>query len=767
MSLRSVQEMFGEVVDCKALALARARAVARLVCEGDTQGYRFVEARRSASGDETLVVNVHVARPQRFVHPLKAVEPIALHFVAQDRAPAILALRDDFPDVPHTNPGHRSDPVSLCSDDRPWQEAKLNWTPSDFLVRIQMWLAKTARGDLHGDQRAPEPLFVAPGPVVIVDRNVIDAAQAGPTELAVHRPDGEVNREVLVATLPSVAFPGQRFGIALIALTAARRDMGPLRFPPRTLGELADELGEIDLSGLLRDRILEWISNSYAGGRRPHRDPEQLGWQLGLLIGFPVTKESGSEIGILELRVFFSTATMAELGVALGCLDRGPDGIHGRLLTPSDAGAAASITLVCGEVHYSFDRELAALVSGEPATDKRRVALVGAGTVGSHVAANLVREGLFTWDVVDGDYLLPHNVPRHVLPATAVGCSKAGSFARFLDTALGFPDRATYLVADVLSADAATRTAVQTTLGRADVIMDASASIAVSRFLSSTPDTAARRVSFFFNSEGTDAVVQIEPTDRSSSLRDLEAQHYAMTVEDPALDGHLCASQHNIAYSGACRQATNRMPESRAALLSASISLEIGGALKNGEGMIVVWRSRDGRLDRVRTAAIGWRRLAIADWSVALSERVVEFVTGRRRAALPSETGGVLLGILDMEARSIHVSLAFDAPSDSKGDPSGFERGIAGLRSRIARATEASAGQLVYVGEWHSHPAGNAATPSAKDLLQLAELAGLLDMNGVPALMAIVNDDGVRVHSASLCDVDAPVSVVVVKEARG
>ena len=360
MTLGSMQEMFGEIVDWKALALARARAVARLICEGDSQGYRFVEARRSEFGDETLVVNVHVDRPQQFVHPLKAVEPTALHFAAQDRAPTILALRHDFPDVPHTNLGHRSDPVSLCIDDRPWEEAKLNWTPSDFLVRIQMWLAKTARGELHGDQRAPEPLFVTPGPVVIVDRHVVDAAQAGPTELAVHRPDGEVDREVLIAASPSAVFRGQRFGIALIAVTAARRDMRPLRFPPRTLGELADELGEIDLRGFLRKRILEWVSNSYAGGRRPQRDPEQLGWQLGLLVGFPVAKEGGSEIGILELEVFFSTATMAELGVALGCLDRGPNGIHGRLLTPLDAGAAASIKLVCGEVHYGLDRELGA-----------------------------------------------------------------------------------------------------------------------------------------------------------------------------------------------------------------------------------------------------------------------------------------------------------------------------------------------------------------------------------------------------------------------
>jgi integrative and conjugative element protein (TIGR02256 family) len=208
------------------------------------------------------------------------------------------------------------------------------------------------------------------------------------------------------------------------------------------------------------------------------------------------------------------------------------------------------------------------------------------------------------------------------------------------------------------------------------------------------------------------------------------------------------------------------MPESRAALLSAAISVEIASALKDEEGKVAVWRIQEGRVDRIDARAIGWRRLAISGWSVALSEQVVEFVAGRRQSTLPSETGGVLLGVLDMEARSIHISLALDAPPDSKGDPSGFERGVAGLRSRITRATEASAGQLVYVGEWHSHPAGYAATPSPKDLMQLAELAELLDMNGVPALMAIVNDDGVRIHSAFLCDIDAPVTMVLVNEAR-
>jgi hypothetical protein len=765
VALRALDDLFGEQVNWTSLKTSRARSIARLVCGGDTQGYRFIEARRSTIDCETIIVQIHVDRPQRFVHALKAAEPIALFFPTGDAGPRIFALREDFPDVPHTFPGHKSDPISLCIDDRPWSEGKLNWTPSEFLVRIQIWLAKTARGELHGQARAPEPLFVSPGPVVIVDRSTMKSALTAPVELALHRPDQGLAREVLIASSPVTQLPFPRIGVALIALTAARREMGPLRFPPRTLGELADELPEIDLREYLRAQSLEWVSNSWKGGSRPSRDPDQLGWRLGLLVGFPIATEGGDEIGILDIKVFLTKVTIAEIGVALGCLDKAPGGVHGRLLKPTDGAAADSIELVCGEVHFALDRELASQVSGCTG-DTRRAVLVGAGTVGSHVATNLARAGLLAWDVIDGDYLLPHNVPRHILPATAVGNSKATAFANFLDSTCGFPGRTGHLTADVLSEDPDTQAAIERVLKTADIVMDASASVAVSRSLSRNPATEARRIAFFFNSDGTDAVLQIEPVDRSSSLIELEVQHYTMTVELPELAGHLHASEDSLAFSGACRQATNRMSESRAALLSSLISMEIAESLRDAHGKITIWRTHGANVQRIEAPSTSWRRLSVEGWSILLSEQAAVTIVAHRRVALPAETGGVLLGVLDMEARSIHVGVVLDAPSDSKGDEGTFERGIAGLRARIARATSESAGQLVYVGEWHSHPDGYAATPSPKDLLQLAELADLLDMNGVPALMAIANDDGIRIHSATTRTICSSCSAVIVGEAR-
>lgn len=78
MPLRPLSEQFGETVEWEALQNAKSHSVARLICDFGTQGYRFVEARRSGSGGETIIVNVHVNRPQLYVHPLKAVELLAL-----------------------------------------------------------------------------------------------------------------------------------------------------------------------------------------------------------------------------------------------------------------------------------------------------------------------------------------------------------------------------------------------------------------------------------------------------------------------------------------------------------------------------------------------------------------------------------------------------------------------------------------------------------------------------------------------------------------
>jgi hypothetical protein len=60
----------------------------------------------------------------------------------------------------------------------------------------------------------------------------------------------------------------------------------------------------------------------------------------------------------------------------------------------------------------------------------------------------------------------------------------------------------------------------------------------------------------------------VEPADRNLTLRDLEARYYRVVLREPELERHLSATGERFAYTGACRAVTNRMPESRASLLS-------------------------------------------------------------------------------------------------------------------------------------------------------------------------------------------------------
>jgi NADPH-dependent 2,4-dienoyl-CoA reductase/sulfur reductase-like enzyme len=67
------------------------------------------------------------------------------------------------------------------------------------------------------------------------------------------------------------------------------------------------------------------------------------------------------------------------------------------------AAQAGQIGVEPAEVHLALDRDLAASIAGhEP--DRRRVVLVGAGSLGSQVAIDLAREGALSWTVVDQDY---------------------------------------------------------------------------------------------------------------------------------------------------------------------------------------------------------------------------------------------------------------------------------------------------------------------------------------------------------------------------
>jgi hypothetical protein len=391
-------------------------------------------------------------------------------------------------------------------------------------------------------------------------------------------------------------------------------------------------------------------------------------------------------------------------------------------------------------VYQEFDQEMATNLAGRDSVDTRRIVMVGAGAVGSMVSEALYREGRFSWTIMDHDVLLPHNLERHTLEKSDIGRFKSKAVLERLN-AIRFDPASVTLEADVLN-EGELEGEVQTALQSADVILDASASTAVARSLCDR-SADGRRASVFFNPAGDTAVLMIEDSERKSDLRHIEAQYYRETLNRPELYKHLSQSVDQIPYSGSCRAVTNRMPYSRASLLSSLLAAGLSEGLDQQEATLSIWSVKDtGSVDAITFQANEPTCHEIGSWKVCIDQELESKILAIREERLGNETGGILLGVIDRIAQRIDLVEAWAQPEDSVGKPTEFRRGIKRLIPDIKQACGATLDQIRYVGEWHSHPRGCKTNPSQTDLAQIIWLTDELAVDGCPSLMIIAGDEG-------------------------
>ncbi len=759
MSLHPWWTNFGvEIASPAELVPEPAKALAAFLQRNTVTGAVLVAMRQDPELGAAIHLEIEVERPQDLAHPIRAVEPITIIFPYSGGQPRVFALREDFPYTAHRNWGAADTPRSLCIDDRPWAEAKLTTTSADLVRRTQHWLAKAARGELHDPALPPEPLFFGSGLAMVIPPDSLSGAVNTVELVGIMRPDN--NRLILTyhANRVQPAFANLLPAFMVLGFRAEPQTVDRMRDAPRTLAELADELRAcgVDLMQELEARLKGWAGVDGVNVRH-------LACRLAVVVSFPVIASDGKTND--DLFAFFSVDSVGDVGVALGILTKNlpPKPGYVRQIPAGASTGGASSHVEPAQVHLAFTRELAATVAGAENSDKRAVVMVGAGSIGSHIAVDLAREGKFSWSVVDDDYILPHNIARHALYPNDVGASKATALARQLSELFDEPCQA--LVCNVLyPSDKAQELAHE--LNKADVIIDTSASVAVSRHLSDLADVRARRLSAFFNPTGTAVVLLAEGADRAISLRDLEAQYHRAMQGDSRLAGHLDSTHQGVRYSGSCRALTNKISATKAALLSALAARGFGDALNSDDASARIWQLQDdGSVDLFDIPVAPVHQVQFGDWSVTYDDRLLEMLSRMRRDRLPNETGGVLLGVVDNSRKSIHVVLAFPQPEDSKGTPGEFVRGVVALREIVDAAVTRSMHQLRYIGEWHSHPRRASTTPSDVDLAQIAWLGQEMEVEGLPGLMAIAGDNGAFTFVTSRPIEQTNISLVEAKKA--
>ncbi|QYO75605.1 ThiF family adenylyltransferase [Devosia salina] len=724
------------VVECSTLGNSLAAAFVDHVRDGGDGIFELVEARRDRSM-ELILANVRTERPQRSVVTIDRVEPIAIVFGDGKHGPCVLALREDFPDTPHQARLPKGMPFCICIDDRPWSEAKSSYGPAELGHRILQWFRKAARGQLHDAAQPLEPFFSLQSPYeLIMPREAWGNDADKVAELIGIVQDQQ--RPTMVTLLPAKERQSANPVISVIAYDLSAETMSRMRQAPATLADLAEETLRrgLDIVADLKARLKIWYADET-------RRAALLNSYPCILLRLPMINPITGHMEGLDTVGFMVEGTVGDIGVALGLFysDRSSDlnSIGYQLRFPAGDPDLDALRLEGCLIHGAFDTQLARAISGVASPVLGKAVMIGAGAIGSAVAEILVREGAFdSMSVMDDDTLLPHNVSRHTLTSQEVPRPKATSVGQRLKFIR--PDL------DVSAIDAnflaEPSPEAQALLHAADIIVDASASVAVGRALSDLAGHA-RRVSIFFNPTGTAVVLLAEDQDRRIDLRALEAVYHRVIQTEPMLENHLVDSEM-IRYTGACRMLTSRIPASRVQVLSGLVAGGLSRALGSCEACVKIWSLGEEGVVSLVTPQVDLAIEHAGDWTIRMPDTLSAQLAEERLKRLPNETGGALLGIVDPQSKRIELVAAVPAPIDSTEAPTEFVRGTMGLRETVEAAIARSAGQIRYVGEWHSHPRGSSSQPSTIDIEQLTWLSTTMAGDGMPGVMVIVGENEAR-----------------------
>lgn len=713
-----------------------------------SKDFEVVEFRRLNLDDESIAdivvvdcINDQV--PTRNQLGIKVRERLALvFFVDQAKMPEVRALRKDFPTPPHLNDATIGQPASLCLYSEPWSAIERTWTPQKHLQRILWWLSETARnGTAHQiDQPVERVYFDSPFEIVLP-------------------PDFEekINNKDLALVLqlinPSIGDPKVIRGILLPKDQMKKQEVMHyiplvLILPPVVHGRierLPDTLGV--LHGQLESRgapFIERLSECIRGkvdekGLAHNKDGRCL-----LIFYLPVKRLAEAEPERYETRAFLVMKDLSVLGEATGALTKHENkfyaiptlGSNDR--TQSDEWKHCKIIPV--DVKTAITKQFArnsSFVKSDSA-DFNGI-LAGVGALGSAIGELWAKEAWGRWTLIDPDYIKPHNIVRHAAKDCHIGHFKVDVVKYLMEENYQNGYYSTAVIPDSVTND--NNHFVKEAINDANFLVDATTTLEAPRDLS-RKDDVPRLCSVFLTPSGCGSVLLLEDAARKVRLESLEAQYYRAIIEAGWGATHLAGHQGSLWVGAGCRDVSVVLSNEAVLLHAAMLARQVRLRRDQTESCMRVWNSDPGTGAIVAQEIPVYEtvRMTRAAWQVIWDIGIQEKLRATRKARLPNETGGVVLGYIDQKLKTIYVVDVLPAPPDSDADPTGFTRGVDGLEASLQEVARRTANIVGYIGEWHSHPPSVSAKPSQTDRCLIKKLSEILAQDGLPALMLIVGE---------------------------
>ena len=372
--------------------------------------------------------------------------------------------------------------------------------------------------------------------------------------------------------------------------------------------------------------------------------------------------------------------------------------------------AAGDNEPVGAAMHYqTLTPGLLRTLSGSP--ERPKMAILGAGSVGSKLAMHAARSGQDIVAISDEGTLRPHNLARHALGGRHIVSNKAEALAQELAALELTPS--TYkgnLVTGLFDPEARKAIIPNST----EIVVNATASLSVREALvaAARPRDQLRFFEAALFARGRIGYLLVDGKTRNPSHADLMAELYA-TLDDSETADLLFDPVEGLAevqIGQGCGSHTMIVDDAQLSMMTAALSKEICRAVDQptDEGLIVVGTAEaDSPVTRwVRSSVPPFETVAIDGsdgWELRIASRVVERIGAESRNYPTVETGGIMIGLSSARLKTVTVVDILDAPPDSQRSAHRFVLGTQGLQHEIERRHKRSGRTLFDVGTWHSH----------------------------------------------------------------
>lgn len=684
---------------------------------------------------DCLVVDIGPLQiPQFPVFEVKKIEQIKI-IVSDNTLPEVLC-RKDFPVVPHLNV--KLDGVkSLCLFDVPFREIEYMFNASMFIRRIVYWFEKTARGELHQPDQPLEPFFPYVNDYIIMDYN-------NGTPFFRYKTIKSSNGDIFFETPLEDTTVGN-IAIRLNISISKVYTENIINKMPETLGDLDSAFEEKIVDKIIETALLTWkVKQNQRLYKSLFNQSERAlkNCPIFLVIEISLSRNKESKPEQWTTKIFKLDSSLLSFLISYGYCVK-----NGKLVKTSSTEEYKKIKLKSFEAFLKFNKKYARRLNNIKTKEDNIFIQIGLGSLGSQIANNCIREGYGTWTFIDPDCILPHNLARHCLFARNIGENKACAMKAFAESIIvndNPPCVEKAYNANIFSSKYTQRFILD--INNANLVVDTSASIAVSRFLCHTLSNSTRCVSLFMNPSGTALIMLAESVDRTIKLDELEMQYYSLLTTSNDLTQHL-KNEKRVVYSSSCRNASLTYSQDNVSIFSGIGSKEIKKLENIDEAIIKIWTidENDTSIHLKSVKGCIFNNYRYNDWQIKISSALKKSLHQMRIQKLPHETGGVLIGSFDYKQKICYIVDSIDSIEDSEEYPCAFVRGSKGLSKKLKDISETTVDNLLYIGEWHSHPNDN-TNQSTDDKKLMDSIVDYNRTNSSPGCMIIVGETHISVY---------------------